>query len=252
MGKTIVVPGDILSDNIKMSGSGTYVRDGEVCAAVYGILNAGDRYISVIPLAGKYIPHANDRVIGIVTEVAYSNWIVDINAPYEGVLHISQYPQRIDVENMSRYLKVGDCILTMVKDVDAGMRVELSFRDRENRRLDDGRIITIDPTKMPRVIGRSGSMIRLLKNEIGCGMFVGQNGRIWINGNDDRIDLAIQTVKYIEDYAHTPGLTERVQAFLKAKQKTRYGRTHESAESAEHVESAENTEGTDEVRNGNE
>jgi len=86
MGKTIVVPGDILSDNIKMSGSGTYVRDGEVCAAVYGILNAGDRYISVIPLAGKYIPHANDRVIGIVTEVAYSNWIVDINAPYEGVL----------------------------------------------------------------------------------------------------------------------------------------------------------------------
>jgi len=83
-------------------------------------------------------------------------------------------------------------------------------------------------------------------------MFVGQNGRIWINGNDDRIDLAIQTVKYIEDYAHTPGLTERVQAFLKAKQKTRYGRTHERAESVEHVESAESTEGTDEVRNGNE
>ena len=129
---------------------------------------------------------------------------------------------------MSKYLKVGDCILTMVASVDAGMKVELTLREKELRVLSNGRIVTINPTKMPRVIGRNGSMIRLLKSEIGCNMFVGQNGRIWINGSDDCIDLAIQTVKYIEDNAHTPGLTERVQAFLKAKEKTRYGKVHES------------------------
>ncbi len=228
MERNIVIPGDVVSDNTKMSGSGTYVHGDKVRASVYGLLNVGERYISVIPLAGKYIPHASDRVIGIITEVVYSNWIVDINSPYEGLLHISQYPRRIDSENMSKYLKVGDCILTMVASVDAGMKVELTLREKELRVLSDGRIITINPTKMPRVIGRNGSMIRLLKSEIGCNMFVGQNGRIWINGSDDCIDLAIQTVKYIEDNAHTPGLTERVQAFLKAKEKTRYNKVHES------------------------
>lgn len=226
MERNVVIPGDVLSDNIKMSGSGTYVSDGKVCASVYGLINRGERYISVIPLAGKYIPQASDRVIGIVTEVAYSNWIVDINSPYEGLLHISQYPQRIEIESMDRHLKVGDCILTLVKNVDAGMRVELTLKDKELRRLYDGRIVTISSTKMPRVIGRSGSMIRLLKSEIGCSMFVGQNGRIWISGKEDRIDLAIQAVRYIEANAHTPGLTDRVQAFLKAKEKTRYGRTY--------------------------
>ena len=228
MERRIVVPGDVLSDNVTMSGSGTHVSDGKVCASVYGLLNAGERYTSVIPLAGKYIPHTSDRVIGLITEVTHSNWIVDINSPYDGLLHISQYPRRIDAEDMRRYLKAGDCILTMVAGVDAGMKVELTLRDKELRRLSDGRIVTINPTKMPRVIGRSGSMIRLLKSAIGCSMFVGQNGRIWINGSDDRIDLAIQAINYIEDNAHTPGLTDRVQAFLKAKEKTRYSEIHES------------------------
>lgn len=233
MERNIAVPGDVLSDNIKTSGSGTYIHEGKVHASVYGLVNKGERYISVIPLAGKYIPQASDRVIGIVTETAYSNWIVDINSPYDGLLHISQYPRRIETEDMSRYLKVGDCILTMVKDVDAGMKVELTLKEKELRRLYDGRIITISPTKMPRVIGRSGSMVRLLKSEIGCGMFVGQNGRIWINGSEDRIELAIQAIKYIEAYAHTRGLTDRVQAFLKAKEKTRYGRIHENRDNEE-------------------
>ena len=235
MEKRIVIPGDLLSDDIRVSGSGTYVADGTVRAALYGLMNKGERYISVIPLAGRYIPQTSDRVIGVITEVTYSNWIVDINSPYDGLLHISQYPQRIEIEQMSRYLKVGDCILTMVKDVDASMKVELTLRDkdRELRRLSDGRITAISPTKMPRVIGRSGSMIRLLKSEIGCNMFVGQNGRIWINGSEDRIDLAIEAVRYIEANAHTPGLTDRMQAFLKAKKKTRFGKTYENEDEEE-------------------
>jgi len=233
MERMIVVPGDVVSDDVKMSGSGTYIRGDEVCASVYGLVNAGARYVSVIPLSGKYIPQANDRVIGIIIETTHSNWIVDINSPYDGLLHVSQYPRRIELEDMKKYLKVGDCVLVLVKEVDSAMKVELTMRDKELRRLTDGRITTIGPTKMPRVIGRSGSMIRLLKSVIGCGMFVGQNGRVWISGSEDRIDLAIQAIRYIEANAHTPGLTDRVQAFLKAKEKTRQSRMHESRDNEE-------------------
>ncbi|HDN64678.1 MAG TPA: RNA-binding protein, partial [Methanosarcinales archaeon] len=46
MERNIAIPGDVVSDNIKMSGSGTYVHGDTVRASVYGLLNVGERYIS--------------------------------------------------------------------------------------------------------------------------------------------------------------------------------------------------------------
>jgi exosome complex component RRP4 len=48
--------------------------------------------------------------------------------------------------------------------------------------LEDGRIIKINPHKVPRVIGKEGSMVSLIKSETGCEITVGQNGAIWIQG----------------------------------------------------------------------
>ena len=47
-----------------------------------------------------------------------------------------------------------------------------------------GIVISIDPPKIPRVIGRNGSMIKLLKNLTKCNIFVTQNGRVWLKGED--------------------------------------------------------------------
>jgi exosome complex component RRP4 len=75
-------------------------------------------------------------------------------------------------------------------------------------------VIEVSPSKVPRVIGRNGSMIQMLKNETGCRIYVGQNGRIWIDGDLDNIVKAIQAVKMIEEEAHGLGLTEKVKRFL--------------------------------------
>jgi exosome complex component RRP4 len=140
---------------------------------------------------------------------------VDINSPYDGLLHISEFPKRIETDEMSKYMRIGSSITTRVKDVDSTMKVELTFIDRKLGIIKTGRIIEISHTRVPRLIGKGGSMISMLKKELNCNIFVGQNGRIWINGSSKDMDLALRTVLLIEKEAHTNGLTDRIVEYLK-------------------------------------
>lgn len=214
MDKKLVIPGDFLSDDVKLADEGTYIEDGKVFSSVFGIASLKNR-IKVVPLSGKYIPRQGDIIIGIITEVSFSNWIVDIRSPYEGLLHISEFPRRIDNSEMSKYLKVGDSIMTLVKDVDPSMKVELTLNDQRLRQIKEGQLIEVTPSKVPRLIGRSGSMIALLKNETNCNIFIAQNGRIWITGKDKNVNLAARTIQKIEKESHISGLTDRIIKFLK-------------------------------------
>ena len=214
MDRKVVIPGDLLSEEAKRSGEGTFVKDGKVYSLLYGLANCRDR-INVIPLAGKYVPAPGDNVIGVVKDITFSNWIIDINSPYDGLLHISEFPKRIDADEMSKYLSLGSSTMIRVKDVDSTMKVELTLNDRKLGLLKTGRIVEINHTRVPRLIGKGGSMISMLKKELNCNIFVGQNGRIWINGGAEDMDLALKTILLIEKEAHTSGLTDRIVDFLK-------------------------------------
>ncbi|MDM7919451.1 MAG: RNA-binding protein, partial [Methanosarcina sp.] len=65
------------------------------------------------------------------------------------------------------------------------------------------------------VIGHGGSMISMLKKETNCSIFVGQNGRIWIDGKDEDIELLSKALRKIEAEAQRSGLTDRIYNFLK-------------------------------------
>ncbi|MCX9014181.1 MAG: exosome complex RNA-binding protein Rrp4 [Candidatus Methanoperedens sp.] len=214
MDKKIVIPGDFLSDDVKNATDGTYVEDGKVFAAVYGLASLKNQ-IRVVPLSGKYIPKRGDMVIATVSEVTFSNWITDIRSPYDGLLHISEFPKRIENDDMAKHINVGESVMALIKDVDPIMKVELTLNDRRLRRIDEGRIIQVAPSKVPRLIGRNGSMITLLKNNTNCNVFVGQNGRIWITGKERDMDFAEKIIFKIENESHVSGLTERINRFIK-------------------------------------
>jgi exosome complex component RRP4 len=212
----VVVPGDFISDEVDRAGEGTYVDNGKVYALNYGIVSDKGA-IKVVALSGKYVPTMGDVVIGRIIELSYPFWIVDIASPYEARLHLSDFSRgaerRIDFSSMSNYLDVGDLIIAKVLKVDALMRIDLGLKD-EIKIGDRGRLIEISYTKVPRVIGRSGSMIKLLKEKCKCFIFIAKNGRIWIKGQDENMNLATQVVLMIANEAHTSGLTDRVAHFL--------------------------------------
>lgn len=91
----------------------------------------------------------------------------------------------------------------------------MSLRGRGLGKLRGGRILEIIPAKVPRLIGRKGSMINLIKNETDSRLIIGQNGRIWLNGRTLEIELVIEkAIRKIESEAHTSGLTDRIKEFI--------------------------------------
>jgi exosome complex component RRP4 len=213
-GRELVVPGDLLGTTDLKPGMGTYSEDGKIYAALLGIKNERSGYINIVPLSGRYIPRPGDSVIGMVTDIGPSHWLVEINSPYPAPLNVNEVPWRVDFGDTSRYMDIGDVLLVKVLSVDETKRVVLTMKEHGLRKLTGGQTVEISHSKVPRVIGRKGSMITLIKGFTRCRMFVGQNGRIWIDGDTDDIHNSISVIKRIEEEAQVIGLTESVKSML--------------------------------------
>jgi len=212
--REIVVPGDLLAISSKRAGPGTFSEGGKIYAAQLGIKIVRPDSITVVPLSGQYMPMRGDLVVGKIVDVGASNWLVDINSPYPSPLHVNEVPWRVEFGETRKFMSVGDVVLLKVVGVDEVKRVSVSMQDHGLRKLSGGMVIEMSPSKVPRVIGKNGSMIQTLKNMTGCRIYVGQNGRIWIDGELDDMTLAVKAIKMIEDEAQNLGLTEKVKRFL--------------------------------------
>ena len=214
--REIVIPGDLLDASGLKAGSGAYAEDGKVFAAQLGIKSVKSNFVNVIPLGGRYIPATGDSVIGKVIDIGPSNWLIDINSPYPAPLHVNEVPWRVEFGDTSKYLNVGDTLLAKVLMVDETKRVQVTMKEQGLRKLSGGQVIDISYSKVPRVIGKGGSMIQLIKSHTNCRIFIGQNGRIWLDGEIESMVSAIHAIRMIEEGAQESRLTEKVKEYLES------------------------------------
>lgn len=217
--RELVVPGQLIAVGDYPLYGGVF-RDGEeIRASKIGLADKRGDGIRVIPLEGKYIPKADDKVIGVVIDGYYSGWLLDINSPYIGNLTVSSLLQRkVDLSevDIEKYLDIGDMVLTKIRNVDELMKVRLEVTREERGRITGGQLVEIRPSRIPRVIGRKGSMISVLEEVGGCDLAVGQNGRVVVFSDDlKRRNKVVEALYKIEREAHISGLTDRVWKFLK-------------------------------------
>jgi exosome complex component RRP4 len=212
--RPIVIPGEAVGGPGLKPGPGTYSEGGRLFAAQLGIRDERDGQVSVIPLSGRYLPQRGDAVIGEVVDLGPSHWLVDINSPYPAPLHATESPWRVEFGDTTRYLKVGDVIMGHVLSVDEIKRVQLTMQEREARKLTGGILMEVSPTNVPRVIGKQGSMVSLIKELTHCELYVGQNGRVWLDGDDRSTALAAMAIRLIEERAQAFGLTEAVRELM--------------------------------------
>ena len=163
------------------------------------------------------MPSAGDFVIGIVNDIGPSNWMIDINAPYPAPLHVSEVPWKVEFGDTSRFLNIGNVVLLKILSVDESKKIQVTMNDSGLRKVEGGLLVEIAHSKVSRVIGKSGSMIQMLKAASGCRIFVGQNGRIWIDGDEDRAAVVADAIKMIEEKAQARDLTEKVKVYLESK-----------------------------------
>ena len=218
--REIVIPGDLLDASGLKAGSGAYAVDGKVFAAQLGIKSVKSNFVNVIPLGGRYIPATGDSVIGKVIDIGPSNWLIDINSPYPAPLHVNEVPWRVEFGDTSKYLNVGDTLLAKVLMVDETKRVQVTMKEQGLRKLSGGQVIDISYSKVPRVIGKGGSMIQLIKSHTNCRIFIGQNGRIWLDGEIESMVTAIHAIRMIEEGAQESRLTEKVKEYLESMTKS--------------------------------
>ena len=199
--KRIVIPGEMVSDQRKRLGGNVFVSDGKIYSKVLGISDESDEKASVIPLEGKYFPQAEDVVIGVVSRVVFAGYGININSFTESFIPRSA---------MREDLRVGDLVSSKISYVNELREAELGFP----RRMFGGDVIEVTPVRTPRLIGKNGSMLELLKQGTGCDIVVGKNGRVWArNGN---LDLLRKVVMFINDNSYKSNLTNSVEAFFKA------------------------------------
>ena len=207
--KDLVIPGQVLSDDDYYSGRGTFRENGKVCSSLLGRVSLRNKNIRVVPLKSKYVPKKGDVVIGKVNDVRFSMWDIDINSPYSGILPAFEVFGR-EKKDLNRVYDVGDVLFLRVVDVDEIKKAKLGLKGRGMGKFKGGILVEISPTKVPRLIGKKGSMINMIKEKTGCKIVVGQNGLVWVKGDVEMEHLTREVILLIEEEAHTSGLTNKI------------------------------------------
>lgn len=218
--KEVVSPGETLATGLEYLPSyGTY-REGEnIRAQKLGVVHIDGKVIKLIPLKGKYMPKKNDVIIGKVTGILFSGWRIDLDCAWEAMLGLKDATSDFIEKgaDLRQYFDIGDCMMCSITNVTSQKLTDLSLKGPGLRRLEGGRTIKINTHKVPRVIGKGGSMISMVTNATGARILVGQNGTIWVQGTPEQELKAIEAIKKIEAEAHTGGLTEKMKAWLEGK-----------------------------------
>jgi exosome complex component RRP4 len=213
-----VIPGDkIIEGNFKplmnVMKSGDFLISTRI-----GIAEAGKDGVKVIPLSGVYIPRVNDLVIGKVIDRSSLSWDIDINScffahlPAQDVFGRDFSPARDD---MGRQLNIGDLIIARIVSFDRTRDPMLTVQDKDLGKIPYGEFIKISPTRVPRLIGKRGSMIQTIEQATQTRVIIGQNGIVVVTGRDNEgLSLAVKAIKMVEEESHTTNLTQRVKSLL--------------------------------------
>ena len=217
--RQLVTPGDLIAEGEYIAGENTYSENGKIYAARVGIVEYETKKIDVVALKAFYMPRTGDIIIGTITEVGFNGWTVDINSPYIALLRASDVlsrPFKPQKDDLPQVLDAGDLVVAKVVSYDRTHDPQLTVAEPGLGKITRGQIIKITPTKIPRVIGRKGSMISMIKQETGCNIILGLNGVVLLTGKTlEDEQLAMKAILKIEQESHTSGLTDRITQMLK-------------------------------------
>ena len=221
--KQLVTPGDLLAEGDYVSGDSTYKENTKIYACRLGLVDYDGKRVQVVALKAFYNPVPGDTVIGKVVETTPGGWVIDIKAPHLARLRASEVVERSfkpETTDLPSIFDVGDLIIANVVEYDRTRDPQLSVREPGLGKIMRGQLVEVTPTKIPRIIGRQGSMVGMIKRETGCQLTIGQNGLVLLTGrsyDDERI--AVMALRKIEKESHTSGLTDKVTEMIRKERK---------------------------------
>ena len=215
-----VIPGDVVTTGPFRPEQNVILDGNKIISTTIGVSEIYDDSVKVISLTGKYIPKINDLVIGKVISHTSLSWELDINSCYVGFLPAQDVFGRdfsAHADELTSKLKSGDLVAARIANFDRTRDPLVTIADRDLGKIDSGDLIKISPSKVPRLIGKRGTMIQTIETATDAVITIGQNGWVVVSSeNPDGLLKAKKAIQMIDEQAHMANLTDKVKAMLES------------------------------------
>jgi len=216
-----VIPGDVITTGPFRPEQNVILEGNKIIATTIGVSEIYDDSVKVISLTGKYIPKINDLVIGKVISHTSLSWELDINSCYVGFLPAQDVFGRdfsAHADELTSKLKSGDLVAARIANFDRTRDPLVTIADRDLGKIESGDLITISPSKVPRLIGKRGTMIQTIETATDAVITIGQNGWVVVAcENPEGLLKAKKAIQMVNEQAHVANLTDQVKDMLELK-----------------------------------
>ena len=213
-----VLPGDIIVTGDYTPEQNVIIDGDRAISTTVGFSEVNDNRVSVISLTGFYIPKIDDLIIGKVISYSALSWEIDINSYYSAILPASDIFGRdftSSRDDLSLKLDKGDLIAARIVNVGSTREPLITISGQDLGKIDSGELVKITPSKVPRLIGKQGSMIQAIEGATNSSITIGQNGLIILNNdNNSGLERATRAIKMIDLNLYEPNLEEKIQNLL--------------------------------------
>jgi len=216
-----VIPGDVITAGPYRPEQNVTQDGDKIIATTVGVSEIYDDTVKVVPLTGKYVPKINDLVIGKVITHTSLSWELDINSYYVGFLPATDVFGRdfsAHADELATKLRTGDLVAARVANFDRTRDPLVTISDRDLGKIESGELVSISPNKVPRLIGKRGTMIQAIETKTDSIITIGQNG--WVVVACDTAEgllKAKKAISMVNNKAHSVNLTEQVKEMLDSK-----------------------------------
>ncbi|NOQ44986.1 MAG: RNA-binding protein [Nitrosopumilus sp.] len=216
-----VIPGDVVTTGPFRPEQNVILEGNKIISTTIGISEIYDDSVKVISLTAQYLPKIDDLVIGKVISHSSLSWELDINSCYVGFLPAQDVFGRdfsAHADELTSKLKSGDLVAARIANSDRTRDPLITISDRDLGKIDSGVLVKISPSKVPRLIGKKGSMIQTIENATNAAITIGQNGWVVVScENPEGLLKAKKAIQMVNEHAHVANLTDQVNEMLESK-----------------------------------
>ena len=216
-----VIPGDVVTTGPFRPEQNVILEGEKIISTAVGISEIYEDSVRVISLTGKYIPKIDDLVIGKINSHTSLSWELDINSCYVGFLPAQDVFGRdfsAHADELSTKLKTGDLVAARIANFDRTRDPLVTISDRDLGAIDSGVLVKISPSKVPRLIGKRGSMIQMIEMATNAAVTIGQNGWVVVScETPEGLLKAKKAIEMVDQKAHVANLTDQIKEMLEIK-----------------------------------
>ena len=126
---------------------------------------------------------------------------------------MSLAPWKVEFGAAREHMDIGDVMLARVQEVDEAHNIVLTMKGVGLRKLKEGSVLELPVNLIKTIRENNEEILNILKEISDCRIIVGDNGRIWVDGDSANITIARDGIDLIKSMGHESNVLSSIQNF---------------------------------------